>query len=61
MQTTVDGKMPKAAKLGPRIVPADVMPAFKQAVNGKDMTKIALVEFLKKQCVTYASAHCDVC
>jgi chromatin assembly factor 1 subunit A len=47
--TLVNGKVPKAAKVGPRLVPADVLPAFKAAVNGSDMTKIALVESLKKQ------------
>jgi chromatin assembly factor 1 subunit A len=50
VQTTlVNGKVPKAAKVGPRLVPTDVMPAFKAAVSGSDMTKIALIEALKKQ------------
>jgi chromatin assembly factor 1 subunit A len=47
--TLVNGKVPKAAKVGPRLVPADLMPAFKAAVSGSDMTKIALIEALKKQ------------
>ncbi len=47
--TLVNGKVPKAAKVGPRLVPADLMAAFKMAVNGSDMTKIALIEALKKQ------------
>jgi chromatin assembly factor 1 subunit A len=47
--TLVNGKVPKAAKVGPRLVPADVLPAFRDAVDGSDLTKIALIEALKKQ------------
>ena len=47
--TLVNGKIPKAAKVGPKLVPADVLPAFRAAVDGSDMTKIALIEHLKKQ------------
>ena len=46
--TLVNGKVPKAAKVGPRLVPADVLPAFTQAIDGSDLTKIALIEHLKK-------------
>ena len=46
--TLVNGKVPKAAKVGPRLVPADVLPSFRQAIDGSDMTKIALIEHLKK-------------
>lgn len=45
----VNGKVPKAAKVGPRLVPADLLPAFREAVDGSDLTKIALIEALKKQ------------
>jgi chromatin assembly factor 1 subunit A len=51
--TLVNGKVPKAAKVGPRLVPADVLPAFRAAVDGSDMTKIALIEALKKQYVQF--------
>jgi chromatin assembly factor 1 subunit A len=47
--TLVNGKVPKAAKVGPRLVPADVLQAFREAVDGSDLTKIALIEALKKQ------------
>lgn len=47
--TLVNGKVPKAAKIGPRMVPPDVLPAFRAAIDGSDMTKIALIEHLKKQ------------
>ncbi|KAF2269597.1 hypothetical protein CC78DRAFT_564826 [Lojkania enalia] len=39
----------KAAKSLKRQIPEDQLPAFKAAVEGSDMTKIALIESLKKQ------------
>jgi chromatin assembly factor 1 subunit A len=51
IQTTINGKAPKAAKVRGRVVPADQMDAFKQAISGSDLTKIALIESLKKQYV----------
>jgi hypothetical protein len=49
------GKGAKATKAGKRIVPAEYMDAFKQQISGSDMTKIALIEHLKKQ---YEVPHC---
>ena len=37
---------PKAPK---RLIPAELMEDFKAAINGSDLTKLALVEALKKQ------------
>jgi chromatin assembly factor 1 subunit A len=40
-------KRPKVA----RVIPSEFMSAFKQEVSGSDLTKIALIEHLKKQYV----------
>lgn len=40
------GKPPK------RMIPADQLPEFKRQVEGSDLTKIALIEALKKKCAT---------
>ncbi|KAF2106622.1 chromatin assembly factor 1 subunit A-domain-containing protein [Lophiotrema nucula] len=41
--------LPKATKAAKRLVPQDQISAFKMAIDGSDLTKIALIEHLKKQ------------
>jgi chromatin assembly factor 1 subunit A len=57
VQGTVNGKVPKAAKVTRpgRVVPADLLPAFKKQVEGSDMTKIAMIEHLKATCVNISA------
>lgn len=43
-----------APKAGKRMVPPDQLEEFKQAIEGSDFTKLALVEALKKKYVTPA-------
>lgn len=41
----------KPAKPPKRLIPADLIPEFKSQVEGSDLTKIALIEALKKKYV----------
>jgi chromatin assembly factor 1 subunit A len=54
VQTTINGKVPKASKVShpKRLVPSDQLSSFKKEIEGSDMTKIALIEHLKKQYAT---------
>ena len=44
--TATSSKAPQAPK---KLVPAEDMPAFKQAINGSELSKIGLIEVLNKQ------------
>jgi chromatin assembly factor 1 subunit A len=46
----VNSIAPHPAKVT-RLVPAEDLEAFKAAINGQDLTKIAMIEHLKKQYV----------
>lgn len=48
-RTPAPGAKPKAAKAPGRMVSAEQLPAFKEAIQGSDLTKIAMIESLKKQ------------
>ena len=56
---TGSGKVTKvtatASKPAKRMVPAETMDEFKRAIDGSDLTKIALVEALKKKYVLRSS------
>jgi chromatin assembly factor 1 subunit A len=39
----------KPAKAPKRLIPSEQLPQFKQEVEGSDLTKIALIEALKKK------------
>lgn len=51
-QTASSGPQPKASKPPKRLIPNDQLAAFKVEVEGSDLTKLALIEALKKK---YAS------
>lgn len=41
----------------PRMVPNDELDQFKAAIAGQDLTKIAMIEHLKKMYVSLATSH----
>jgi chromatin assembly factor 1 subunit A len=51
--TPVPNTGPKPAKPPKRMIPNDQLPDFKAEVEGSDLTKIALIEALKKKYVYY--------
>lgn len=46
---SVLGTKPKLADVQKRMVPENILLEFKAVVNGSDLTKIGLIEHLKKQ------------
>jgi len=47
--TAVSGSVSKPGKPPKRMVPAELLSEFKTEVEGSDLTKIALIEALKKK------------
>ena len=51
-----NGTVSKPVKVG-RLVPDSMLPAVKKAIDGSDLTKIALIEHLKKLYVFARDSH----